>query len=217
MKLLLLGCTGPSGRALITESLNRNHKITIYARSPHKLDEALRTNPEITIVQGDMTDGTKLREALRGQDAVLSFLSPVPNQATDHVIADAFHVLFRAMKEERVTRFVGTGTPSYKDPRDKTSWTLWFAISLIRWFLPNVYRDVVAYSGYVAQETEIEWSWFRLMWVNDKPKTGKVLCGYDGDGRMSFGGIRRGDLAEVMLDEITERKWVKQMPILRTV
>lgn len=164
-----------------------------------------------------MTDEARLREALHGQDAVLSFLSPSRNQQTDHVITDSFKVLFAAMKAEGVMRFVGTGTPSFKDSKDKSTWALWFAICLVRFLLPKVYRDVVSYSGVVARETEIEWSWFRLMWVNNKPKTGKTLAGYEGDGKLSFGGIRREDLAETMLDELTERKWIRQMPILRTI
>jgi len=120
------------------------------------------------------------------------------------------------MKAEHITRFVGTGTPSYRDPRDRFQFSLWLAVCLISVVLPWVYRDVVSYSTLMADEKDIEWSWFRLMLVNDKPKTEKVVHGYSGDGHLSFGFIRRDDLAELMLDEITERRWVRQMPIIRT-
>jgi len=37
---------------------------------------------------------------------------------------------------------IATGTPSLKVPRDKSTWTLWFAIGTLRLVLPKVYRDV---------------------------------------------------------------------------
>ena len=163
-----------------------------------------------------MDDETALRHAFRGHDAVVSVIGPTPQQPHDHVITDAYKNIFSAMKAEHITRFVGTGTPSYRDPRDRFQFSLWLVVCLISVVLPWVYRDVVSYSTLVAEEKDIEWSWFRLMLVNDKPKTGKFVHGYSGDGHLSFGFIRRDDLAELMLDEITERRWVRQMPIIRT-
>jgi hypothetical protein len=133
----------------------------------------------------------------------------------DHVMTDAFKAVFSAMKAENVTRFVGTGVPT-QSPQDKFSLALWLVQWYVRIFLPNIYRDGVGYNNVVAKEKDIEWSFFRVMLANSKPKTGKVQLGYAGDGKMSFGFIRREDLAQVMLDEITERQWIKQMPYIRT-
>ena len=216
MKIVVLGATGNSGKAIIKEALARSHHVTLYARSPSKLDVSLKSHPNVIVLQGRMDDETALRQAFRGHDAVVSVIGPTPQQPHDHVITDAYKNIFSAMKAEHITRFVGTGTPSYRDPRDRFQFSLWLVVCLISVVLPWVYRDVVSYSTLVADEKDIEWSWFRLMLVNDKPKTGKVVHGYSGDGHLSFGFIRRDDLAELMLDEITERRWVRQMPIIRT-
>jgi hypothetical protein len=74
------------------------------------------------------------------------------------------------MKAEHSARFIGTGTPSFRDPKDKFQFSLWLAVCFISIVMPWVYRDVVSYSTLVANEKDIEWSWFRLMLVNDKPK-----------------------------------------------
>jgi hypothetical protein len=116
----------------------------------------------------------------------------------DHVMTDAFKSIFSAMKAEHVTRFVGTGVPT-QVPQDKFSLALWLVQWYVRIFLPSIYRDGVGYNNVVAKEKDIE-----------------VQLGYAGDGKMSFGFIRREDLAQVMLDEITERQWIKQMPYIRT-
>jgi nucleoside-diphosphate-sugar epimerase len=217
MKLALLGGTGPSGRALIAEALGRGDEITIFARTPSKLDSNLRSNSHVTIVEGTLDDEAALGRAIAGNYAVLSFLSPNPGQATDHLLTDAFRRIFRVMKTQGVTRFVGTGTPSYDHPNDGFSLILRFAILLIRIILPKVYRDVRGYSAVVLHaEQVIEWSWFRVMYITNKPKTKKVLCGYMSDGKMSFGAVRREDLASTMLDEVTERRWVKEMPVIRS-
>jgi hypothetical protein len=82
--------------------------------------------------------------------------------------------------------------------------------------MPTIYRDVRGYTSVVANEKDIEWSWFRIMVANSRPKTGKVRLGYAGEKKLSFGFIRREDLAEVMLDELTERRWIREMPYIRT-
>ena len=216
MKLLLLGATGLSGRPLISEALSRSHQITIYGRNPSKLDPSLTSNTNVTIIQGNLDNETSLRSAIHGQDAVLSLLGPMPrHQPNDHVMTDSFKSIFSAMKAENVTRFVGTGVPIHLS-QDKFSLALWLVQWYVRIFMPNIFRDGVGYTNVVATQKDIEWSFFRVMLANSKPKTGKVQLGYAGDGKLSFGFTRREDLAQVMLDEITERQWIKQMPYIRT-
>jgi putative NADH-flavin reductase len=216
MKLTLLGATGRTGTALIAAALARSHQITIYARSPSKLDPAFKQNPNVTIIEGEVDNHDSLRRAFREQDAVLSVLGAMPrHHPNDHVFTDAFKVIFAAMKEEKVTRFVGTGIPT-SDPKDKVSWSITLQTWYTKNFLSTCHRDVLGYTAVVAAEEDIDWSWFRIMIVGDGERTGNVLFGYPGDGKMSFGFIRRADLAEAMLDEVTERKWVKQMPMIKT-
>jgi hypothetical protein len=124
--------------------------------------------------------------------------------------------IFSAMKAENVTRFVGTGTPSYPDPKDKFSLSLAIARFILRTVASNLYHEVRAYSATIANDKDIEWSWFRVIYLSDKPKTGKVVFGFVGDGKTSLGGIRRADLAEALVNEVTDRKWIHQMPVART-
>src|SRR5438045_2279570 len=115
MKIAVLGGTGPSGRELISAALARSHQLTIFVRTPSKLNDSVRENPNVKIIQGTLDDENALRRTFQGQDAVISLLGPRPWKPSQ-VLVDSYKLIFAAMKAEEVTRFVGTGTPSYPDP-----------------------------------------------------------------------------------------------------
>jgi hypothetical protein len=215
MKIALLGATGPTGRALVPVVLEHSHQVTIFARNPSKLDDSIRKNPNVTVIEGNLDDENALRRAFHGQGAVISVLGPVPRKPSQ-VLPNSIKIIFSAMKAENVTRFIGTGTPAYPDPKDKFSFSLAIARLILRTVASNLYHEVRAYSATVANDKDIEWSWFRVIYLSDKPKTGKVVFGFVGDGKISLGGTRRADLAEVLVNEVTDRKWIHQMPVART-
>ena len=68
MRVLVVGATGGSGRAVVAELLARGHEVTAFGRRP----EALRTLPEpAATIAGDATVPADLERAVRGQDAVV--------------------------------------------------------------------------------------------------------------------------------------------------
>jgi putative NADH-flavin reductase len=73
MRLLSLGATGGTGRALIRQARERGHEITAFVRSPQKL-RALADR--VTVRQGDPRSVAELHAALPGHDAVVSALGP---------------------------------------------------------------------------------------------------------------------------------------------
>ena len=71
MKLLVLGATGGTGRALVEQALAQGHVVTAFARDPSKVRT---THPNLHVVKGDILDPASVEAAVRGQDAVLSAL-----------------------------------------------------------------------------------------------------------------------------------------------
>ena len=71
-KLLMIGATGGTGQQLVTQALDAGHEVTAFVRASTKIpvqDGRLRP------VVGTVTDGgTRLTEAMRGHDAVISAL-----------------------------------------------------------------------------------------------------------------------------------------------
>lgn len=71
MKLLILGATGGTGRALVAQALAQGHVVTAFARNPAKLNT---THPNLRVAQGDILNYDSIEAAVVGQDAVLSAL-----------------------------------------------------------------------------------------------------------------------------------------------
>src|SRR5262245_36806923 len=73
MRLLIIGASGGTGRALIRQAGERGHEITAFVRSPQELAGGARG---VTIRQGDPRNVSELLAILPGHDAVLSALGP---------------------------------------------------------------------------------------------------------------------------------------------
>ncbi|NLA64495.1 MAG: NAD(P)H-binding protein, partial [Leucobacter sp.] len=72
-RILLIGSTGPMGRAVLTQSDPAQHDIRAFARRPAALES---TWPNV--VQGDVRDRSSLRTALADIDVVICTLGGKP-------------------------------------------------------------------------------------------------------------------------------------------
>jgi len=63
VNILILGGTGPTGQALIQEAITRKHTVVVFARSPEKLPEELRSHPLVIVVTGSLEDEEAIRKA----------------------------------------------------------------------------------------------------------------------------------------------------------
>ena len=69
-KILVVGATGGTGRLIVSQAIARKYDVTVLTRSAEKasgLEGAKR-------IVGDARDEIVLRQALEGQDAVISAL-----------------------------------------------------------------------------------------------------------------------------------------------
>jgi putative NADH-flavin reductase len=70
MRLFVLGATGKTGRALVSQGIARGHRITAFSRSAGGSD----ANEMLSSVLGDPMLASELASALPGHGAVLSVL-----------------------------------------------------------------------------------------------------------------------------------------------
>lgn len=69
----LIGASGFVGSAILSELLARGHKVTAVVRNPEKVR---LQNPNLTVVNVDVTDTVALMKACVGKDAVISAYNP---------------------------------------------------------------------------------------------------------------------------------------------
>jgi len=117
MKILVIGATGGTGRAVVERLLGEGHEVTAFSRSGDRLGS---DSPQLGTFRGDALEASDVSAAVRGHDAVIVTLGITENplrvrclgprrtpidvrsRGTRHVIA--------AMAEHGVRRLVVLGS-----------------------------------------------------------------------------------------------------------
>ncbi len=76
MKVLVVGASGATGSKLVEQLLLENHKVKVIVRSPEKLPESWKTNPNLEIINASLLalSDTEMLEIVSDCDAVASCL-----------------------------------------------------------------------------------------------------------------------------------------------
>jgi putative NADH-flavin reductase len=190
VKITVIGSAGRTGRLVLGEGLRRGHAITAFTRRPDSLSrvEGLRA-----VVPGDGRNLEDVRRAVRGQEAVISIVSPEGRGPTT-VASDAARVLVAAMREAGVRRVVSVSVYALQGRRP------WILISLVRWILRKPYADFARMER-LFKESGLDWTIVRPPRLTDGPTTGLVRseAGREDFARGPY-SISRSDLAAVQLD-----------------
>ena len=207
MKLTVFGATGSTGKQLVEQALAAGHEVVAFVRDPSKLP--IR-HERLTIVQGELTDSAAVERAVTGADAVISSLGPRRDAKGNPITCGTQNIL-AAMKKRGVRRFVLSSTPSARDPDDAPDLKFKFAVRLIRMLAPGAYQDIVQ-TAQVVRASDCDWTLVRVSMLSDGAKTGVVKVGYVSQAMgMS---LTRADLADFMLKQVQDPKYVRQAPAL---
>jgi uncharacterized protein YbjT (DUF2867 family) len=103
MRVLVIGATGGTGRALVEQALAQGHQVTAFVRNPAKLRIE---HANLHVAKGDVLDYATLESAMRGQDAVLSALGHVPYPYPTEIQSDGMRNILRAMQTCEVPRLI---------------------------------------------------------------------------------------------------------------
>lgn len=206
-KILVLGATGGTGRQIIEQALARGHQVTALVRSPEKAGPLKGAR----LVVGDVSDENTLREAVRGQDAVLSALgTPASPFREVTLLSTATRALVRAMKAEHVSRLVAITGIGAGDSRGHGGFL--FDNVIFPLLLKKVYADKDRQEA-IVKESGLDWILVRPSVLNDKPSSGSVqpltdLSNFHG------GSISRQDVAAFVLDQLGDDTWLRRSPLI---
>jgi nucleoside-diphosphate-sugar epimerase len=209
LNITIFGGTGATGLLLIEKALKSGHIVTAFARTPAKI--AIQ-HDNLRIVKGELTESQRIEEAIKNADAVISVLGPTP-ETKGLVIADGIKNIVKAMKKKGVKRLIATATPSFKDSNDKFQFGFAFGVLMVKMLIKDSYHNIALTGKYIS-ESGLDWTIVRLPMLSNKPASGKIRAGYTGDGKVSLFSLSRVDLADFLLQQVNDKKWLHKSPVI---
>jgi putative NADH-flavin reductase len=208
VRLAVFGATGRTGKELVEQALAAGNEVVVYARNPSKLGIA---EERLTTVQGGLTDRALIEHAISGADAVISVLGP-RGGSKDKPLTQGMQNIIAAMDRRAVRRLIVSSTLSAKDQNDMPEFRARALVFLVKVIMHAAYEEIVGVAEAV-RASDLDWTLVRLSMLNNKARTGRVRAGYLGRGEVGT-WISRADLAEFMLQQVKDKKFVKQAPAI---
>ncbi len=188
MKITVFGATGRTGRHVLEQGIQRNHLMTAFTRRPQELTSVQGLQD---IVHGDGRDLSGVRDAVRGQDCIISILSS-PGLGPGTTVSDVTKNIITAMQETEVRRLISVSSHSLVATHP------WLAVKLVKWIFRNPYADLAAMEQAMTG-SGLDWTIVRATQLTNGPATGHIRR-TQGDFASGPYTISRADLASVLLD-----------------
>lgn len=208
MKLLIFGATGGTGRLLVEQALAQGHAVTAFVRNPAKL--AIE-HANLKIVQGDVMDLASVERAMQGQEAVLAALG-APAMKSGTVRSDGTRNIVRAMEKAGVRRLVCQTSLGYGDSRQVLNMAPFhFRYFVVPFFLRSVFADHARQEDYI-KGSNLDWIIVRPGNLIDGARTGVFQHGFPATDRTITVSISRADVADFMLQQLTDDTYLRKTP-----
>ena len=208
MKLTIFGATGGTGKKLVEQALAAGNQVVAYVRNPSKLEFI---HKDLTIVEGELADQMMIEQAVSGVDAVISVLGP-RGGSKEKPITQGMQNIIAAMNKYGVRRLIVSSTLSVKDPNDIPDFKVNILVNFVKLTIRSAYEEIISVAE-IVRKSDLDWTILGLTTLNNNPKSGKVRVGYLGKGEVGM-RISREDLADFMLKQVKNTKYLQQSPVI---
>ena len=209
MRVLLLGATGYSGKAVLAEAIKQGHKVTVLVRDASKVP-IQHTN--LTIVEGDVLDPGVVASVLHKQQAVIQCLGlgGKGDGKPSTFISDATKIMVAEMEKQNVKRLIAM---SNVGAGNSIAFQPWFFRKIILPYFMKWLQAIIDDKNRmepVIMDSNLDWTIVRCPNIVDKPTRGGCIATLDGKGlKLS---VTLEDMAKFMLLQLTDNIFVKQAP-----
>lgn len=195
------------GLEVLKQALESGHTVTAFVRTRSKID---LQHPNLRLFQGDVMDTDAVEKAIVGQDAVISTLGPV-RPSIPSMMEIAAKNIVAAMKKHGTRRIVSTTGAGVRQPEDQPKIMDRFIGILLNLLAKDVVLDSAANVNYI-QSSNLDWTIVRFPRLMNGAHTGKYRVGFV--DKHSSTQFSRADGADFILKELTEKKWVRKLPLV---
>jgi putative NADH-flavin reductase len=211
MNVTVFGATGGIGSQVVDQLRSRGHKVTAYVRNSSKVPATW--SHDVTIVAGELSDAGAIDHAVAGADAVVSALGPdLSRKATGLPLLEGTKHIVAAMQEHGVRRYVGIGTPSVLDPRERPTWQTRLTTFMAKTFLRRAYDELIGMSQ-VVTSSGLDWTIVRYIAPKNGPARGNLRQGFYGFDKLGF-NITRADIAAFTAAQVEDNRRIAAAPAI---
>jgi putative NADH-flavin reductase len=210
--IAVFGATGRTGKPFVEKALAAGHTVRALARNPAKL--TIR-HPGLTVMQGDATNAADVQKTIAGTDAVVSLLGQDKNSPV-RLQTDATRLIIAAMKRAGIRRLIsltggGVRNPGADQPKFMDNLIVFIMKNIAGSGPKNALEDGIAHANLI-RASGLDWTIVRGPMLTDDAEKGTYQVGNVG----TVPGIKltRADLADFILKEVEQKKYVGQMPFV---
>lgn len=115
-KVAIIGASGTYGTGILSRAEEIGVEAVVITQSPHKFKEGM---PTTTVIEAQLDEEEKLREALRGCEGLISALG---DDRKKRPKTNNLPHVWNAMKVAGVTKYVGLASGAMMMPGEKRGW-----------------------------------------------------------------------------------------------
>ena len=193
MKIGLFGATGAVGGYFLDKSLSAGHEVIALARSPEKLG----SQPNLTVLKGDITNAPDVRSLVEQVDVIVSCLGNV----------DGILIMEKAAKNILQAAAERSNPPKCLFVSSiGCSGTSWVVKQMLQMIGGRAgFADYERADVHISHEETVPIVLVRPAALKEKPGNGKYRT-FQGDGTFA-GPIAKEDVATFLSDAISSNQW----------
>ena len=204
MQILIFGASGKTGRELVSQGLEKEHTVTAFVRDPAKLKIQ---HQNLKVHQGNVADYQSVYDAVKNQDAVLSALGTSKPLRKDPAFVKGIQNIVDAMQKQNVKRIIYESYMGVRENREE----LGITTRIMAFIVKNEVEEHEINEADI-QKSNLEWTIVRAPLLTKGRFTGKYRDGERILPKSPFAAISRADVADFMLRELEERRYVWRKP-----
>jgi len=209
MKLVIFGASGFSGQAIMKLALSKGIQVTVLVRNKSAISIQ---NENLTVIQGNVLDSNDVKKALEHQDAVIQCLGVggKGNGKPTTFISDATKIIVEEMEKQQIKRLIAM---SNVGAGNSLAFQPWFFTKIILPYFMKWLKVIIDDKNRmepIIMNSNLDWTIVRCPNIVDKTLKGNVHATLDGKGLKL--AVTLGDMAEFIINQLTDNAYSKQAP-----